>query len=147
MWHCNLQHDHSSNYCWNCDINLLTKGKLRVNCQQWNALGMDNVLQTWFHLLLLISTVCTIWLHFWVDKSTEPKTGSNHTCTVPVMNICIIAKGMRESLTCPSYPSHGLSDWHTTTTHNSTNRSLWPRTSLHTSLSWSFLSTKMQLIW
>lgn len=82
MWHCNLQHDHSSNYCWNCDINLLTKGKLRVNCQQWNALGMDNVLQTGFHLLLLISTVCTIWLHFWVDKSTEPKTGSNHTCTV-----------------------------------------------------------------
>lgn len=67
---------------------------------------MDNVLQTWFHLLLLISTVCMIWLHFWVDKRTEPKTGLNHTWIVPVMNIFIIAKGTRESLTYPSHPSH-----------------------------------------
>lgn len=123
LWHCNLQHDHSSNYCWNCDINLLIKGKLRVNCQPWEALGMDNVLQTWLHLLLLISIVCMIWLHFLVDKSTEPKIGSNHTCTVPVMNIFIIAKGVRESLTYPSYPSlsdsqTGTSPWHTTPQRN-----------------------------
>lgn len=133
LWHCNLQHDHSSNYCWNCDINLLIKGKLRVNCQPWEALGMDNVLQTWLHLLLLISIVCTIWLHFWVDKSTEPKIGSNHTCTVPVMNIFIIAKGVRESLTYPSYPS--LSDSQTDTSRDTTpqrNRSCpGPPSKLH----------------
>lgn len=119
MWHCNLQHDHSSNYCWNRDINLLIKGKLRVNCQQWKALDMDNELQTWFHLLLLVSAVCTTWLHFWVDKNTELKTGSNHTCMVPLMNIFIISQDVRQCLTYPSYPSHvdsqtDISPWHMT---------------------------------
>lgn len=126
MWNCNLQHNHSSNYCWNCDINLLTKGKLRVNCQQWKELGMDNVLQTWLHLLLLIKTVCTIWLHFWVDKSTEPKIGSTHTCIVPVMNDFIIAKGMREPLIYPSYPSHADSQTDTSPRHNSTDKPFCP---------------------
>lgn len=92
----NLQCDHSSNYCWNSDISLLIKGKLRANCQQWQILGMDNVLQTWFHLLLPISAVCTIWLHFWVDKNTEHKTGSNHICVLPAMNIFSIANGIRQ---------------------------------------------------
>lgn len=149
LWHCNLQHDHSSDYCWNCDINLLIKGKLRVNCQPWEALGMDNVLQTWLHLLLLISIVCTIWLHFWVDKSTEPKIGSNHTCTVPVMNIFIIAKGVRVSDLSIIPQPFRLPDWHITW-HNSTEESLLPRTSLETSLSslfWSPLGFKTQLIW
>lgn len=77
-WHSNLQHDHSANYRWNSDINLLIKGKLRVSCQQWKILGMDNVLQNWIHLLLLISAICTTWLHFWVDKNTELKTVKSH---------------------------------------------------------------------
>lgn len=88
-------------------ILIYSKGKLRVDCQQWKMLGVGNMLQTWFSLLLLISAACMIWLHFWVDKNTESKTGSNPICLLPVINIFSIANDKRQShaLVCQGYSS------------------------------------------
>lgn len=135
LWHSNLQHDGSSSYHWNSDINVLIKGKLRVNCQQWKILGMDNELQTWLHLLLLISAVCIIWLHFWVDKNTEPKTGSNHICILPVMNTFSIANGMSKShiLVYQAYSSNADTQPDTTPQTNHSCPKILTRTSLSTS--------------
>lgn len=84
-------------------ILIYSKGKLRVDCQQWKMLGVGNMLQTWFSLLLLISAACMILLHFWVDKNTESKTGSNPISLLPAINIFSIANDKRQ-VSCSGLP-------------------------------------------
>lgn len=102
---------------------------------------MDNVLQTWFHLLLLVSAVCTTWLHFWVDKKYRTQNWIKshlHGAFDVYLHHC----SRRETVSDLSIISQprGLPDWHITTTPDSTDKSLLPRTCLDTSPSWLFWS-------